>query len=118
MKLLFNIYLFIIQIPKSDQCWVGAHQWKGKKSEKSEEKERDQGTEGKTPNPTLGNWCTHRGWRTEQKKKKKQEWVPNPATLDHSVASYNVKGSYGEPILFNPAHREEVIINVGEEVYF
>ena len=35
-----------------------------------------------------------------KKKNKEAERVPNPDTLDHSVASYDVQGSYDEPILF------------------
>ena len=44
--------------------------------------------------------------RTENRSEQKErnwEWVPNPATLDHSVASYDAQGSYGEPIIFTPA---------------
>ena len=40
---------------------------KGMTSEKSEEKEWDQGTERETPNPISGNWYAHRGGRAEQK---------------------------------------------------
>ena len=29
----------------------------------------------------------------KHKRKINKEWVPNPATLDHSVASYDAKGS-------------------------
>ena len=41
--------------------------------------------------------------KTEERNR---EWDPNPATLDHSVTSYNPHGSYGEPIflLAPPAH--------------
>ena len=43
--------------------------------------------------------------RREQKERNREQ-VPNSATLDHSVASYDAQGSYGEPILFtSPAHR-------------
>ena len=31
-------------------------------------------------------------------KKKNREWVPNPATLDHWVASYDAQGRYGGAI--------------------
>ena len=40
--------------------------------------------------------------KQKRTKRKKQGVVPNPATLDHSVASYDAQGSYGEPIHFNP----------------
>ena len=43
--------------------------------------------------------------RTEKRrlqKERNREWVPNPATLDHSVTSYDKQGSYGEPFLFVP----------------
>ena len=42
-------------------------------SEESKEEERKHGTEGKTFYPKLGNWCTHRGWRTQWKTEKKKE---------------------------------------------
>ena len=43
------------------------------------------------------------------KRKKNRERVPNQATLDHSVTSYDVQGSYGEPICFTHLdHRDEV----------
>ena len=76
-----------------------------KKSEKSEEKERDRTTEGETPNPIPGNWCTHWGWRAERKteenkKKETGSGSPNPGTLEHSVASYDAQGPYDEPIIF------------------
>ena len=38
-------------------------------------------------------------WKMEKLKKKETTQLP---TLDHSVASYNVKGSYGEPIHLAP----------------
>ena len=57
----------------------------------------------KHPTSNPGNCCAHRGRRIERKtegKKKNRKWVPNPVTLDHSAASYDVQGSYGETILF------------------
>ena len=64
IKILATIYLFIYllyirQLSKSRNSGVGAHQRQGKreegkKSEKSEEKEKDRGTEGETPNPIPG----------------------------------------------------------------
>ena len=84
---LHPLTLSIRQLP-IPQCGVGAHQRKGKrqvgkKSEKSEEKEKDRGTEGKTPNPILGNWCAHTGWKADGKQKrskwKKQEAGPQPS---------------------------------------
>ena len=71
----------------------------------SEEKERDRGTEGEIPAPI------HRGWRSEKKTEERKternsQRVPNPATLEHSVASYDAQGSYGEPIRFtHPVYR-------------
>ena len=44
-----------MQVPKSWHCDVDIHQRQGKKSKKSEEKERDRGMEGETPNTILGN---------------------------------------------------------------
>ena len=49
---------------------------------------RVQGMEGETPYPNPGNCCADREWKTEEKKKKNREWVPNPAALDHLVTSY------------------------------
>ena len=40
----------------------------------------------------IGNW-------SKKKKKKKKQRAPNPATLDHSVASYDPQGLHGKPIL-------------------
>ena len=37
--------------------------------------------------------------RKQKRRKRNRERVPNPAILDHSVASYDAQGSYGEPIL-------------------
>ena len=51
-------------------------------------------------NPIPGNEGTHRGRRNEWKTERNGERVPNPATLDHLVASYDVQGSYGKPIRF------------------
>ena len=49
-KIFIYLYIFIIKIPKSRHRGVGTHQCQGKieeakTSEKSEEKERDRGTE-------------------------------------------------------------------------
>ena len=41
----------------------------------------------------------------EQNEEQNKERTPNPATLDHSVASYNPQGSWGEPILLIPIPR-------------
>ena len=54
------IYLFIIREPTPAIAGVGARQYQVKISEKSEEKEKDRGT-----NP--GNWRAHREGRAEQK---------------------------------------------------
>ena len=52
--------------------------------------------------------------RREQKERN-GERVPNPATLDNSVASYDVQGSYGEPVLVTPpAHRGYIYPMIGE----
>ena len=65
--------------------------------------ERDRGTEGETPTPSraidafIGNE-EHNGEQKKEKKRKKQGPGPNPATLDHSVASYDPHLSYGTPI--------------------
>ena len=59
----------------------------GKTSEMNEE-ERDRGTEN---DAFIGD---EEQRKTEQRKKLE----PNPATLDHSVASYDPQESYGEPI--------------------
>ena len=37
-----------------------------------------------------------------EKKERNREWVPIPATLDHSVGLNDAQGSYGKPILFSP----------------
>ena len=42
--------------------------------------------------------------KQKRKKEKNRERVPNPTTLDHSVASYDTQGSYGHPILLTPPH--------------
>ena len=57
---LSNAYKFTYSRTYSHYFRVGAHQrqgksQKGKTSKKSEEKERDRGTEGKTPKTTQGN---------------------------------------------------------------
>ena len=54
-KRIILIIYFIIQRPKSHLRGIGAHQRQGKTSEKNEEKERDRGIEGETPNPIPGN---------------------------------------------------------------
>ena len=43
--------------------------------------------------------------RREQKERSREQ-VPSPATLEHSVASYDAQGLYSEPILFTspPPH--------------
>ena len=43
-----------------------------------------------------------------------REQVPNPATLDHSVTSYDMQGSYGEAILFTPVGECAERVHVGE----
>ena len=78
---------------------------------KRRKKIKDRGTEGETPQPNPSNACGHRRRRTDgkkekEKKKRNRERVSNPATLDPLVASYDPKGSYGEPIFVTPpAHR-------------
>ena len=37
--------------------------------------------------------------RKKEQKERNRDLTPNPATLDHSVASYDQQGSYGKPIL-------------------
>ena len=43
--------------------------------------------------------------KQKKEKERNREQVPNPATLDYSVASYDAQGSYGEPILFTSPPR-------------
>ena len=38
----------------------------------------------------------------QKRTKRNREQVPNPATLDHLVTSYDLYGSYGGPILIPP----------------
>ena len=40
-----------------------------------------------------------KGKQTKKEKERNRERDPNPATLDHLVASYDPHGSYGGPIL-------------------
>ena len=47
----------------------------------------------------------------QKKRKRNREWVPNPATLDHSFTSYDVQGSYGEPMLFTLLVPQGVLSN-------
>ena len=92
--------LFIRQLPKSRLFGAGAHQRQGKKSEKSEEKERDRGTEGEIPKPHLGQLMRSYGTksRTESRREQKEEtgsespkqlpwaiqWLPT-TSKDHTV---------------------------------
>ena len=46
------------------------------------------------------------GGEQNGKQKKETERVPNPATTDHLVASYDPHGPYGDLILKPLAHRE------------
>ena len=47
----------------------------------------------------------------DEKAQEKQGTFPNPATLDHSVASYNLHGSYTGPVLKPPpTHRENIYV--------
>ena len=87
-KLIKSLFiLFIRQIPKSRYCGVGAHQRRGKRrrSEKSEEKERDRCTEGKLHIPSraidapIGNE-EQSGKQKKEEKEGKKERAPNPAT--------------------------------------
>ena len=48
----------------------------------------------------------------EELKGRNRELVLNPAILNHSVASYDVQGSYGEPILFTPSAQKGVYIYI------
>ena len=41
--------------------------------------------------------------RREQKERNRER-VPNAATMDHLVASYDAQGSYVEPIIFISRH--------------
>ena len=40
--------------------------------------------------------------KQKEEKKKNRERFPNPATLDHLIASYDPQESYSEPILSTP----------------
>ena len=51
-----------------------------------------------------------KGKQRREKKERKRERVPNPATLDHSVTSYNVRGLYGEPLRSNPNRQHSRIL--------
>ena len=77
---------------------VGVHQRQGKKSEKNEENER--------ATDALIGGEEQDGNRREQREINR-EWFLNPATLYHSVASYDAQGSYGEPYLFYPSGPNE-----------
>ena len=89
---------------------MGSNQRRGKReegrtSEKSEEKERDQGAEGETLYSRPSDRYVKRGKVTERKteeeqKERNRKRAPNPATPDHLVASYDPHGSYSGP-LFN-----------------
>ena len=75
-----------------------------------EVKERDRGIEGGPLKPIPGIDARigdeEQNGKQKKEKERNKERVPNPATQDHSVASYDAQGSYGEPILFtSPAHR-------------
>ena len=50
--------------------------------------------------------------RTENRREEKErnrERDPNPATLDHSVTSYDAQGSFSKPILFTPGPLSVII---------
>ena len=51
----------------------------------------------------------------QKNKKKEMEQVPNPATLDNSIASYYAQGSYGQPIHFTlwPTQGSKVGVKAG-----
>ena len=40
--------------------------------------------------------------KQKRTKRRNREGVPNPATLNHSVSSYDEQEPYGKPILFTP----------------
>ena len=65
-----------------------------KKRETSDEQEKDRGIPG--------NWRAHKRRRTNGKTAEEtKKRTPNPATLDHSVASYDPQGSMISPTLYN-----------------
>ena len=75
-------------------AWINAKEiQEGKKSEKNEEKERDRGTEGETPTPSRTTVALigdeEQNGKQERKKERNKERAPNPATLDHTVATYD-----------------------------
>ena len=47
--------------------------------------------------------------KSRKKEQKEMEQTPNPATLDHLIASYVMQGSYSEPILLTPSPQGEYI---------
>ena len=103
-KRIILIIYFIIQRPKSHLRGIGAHQRQGKTSEKNEEKERDRGIEGETPNPIPGNWCAHRGERVERKtdeNKKKETGSGSPTQLPWTIKSPPTTGMDHTVILFS-----------------
>ena len=98
-----------MQIPKSCHLEVGAHQCQRKREERktSGKKEERKGIEAqrvKQPTPSRAIHALIGGEEQKGKRKRtkerKWEWLPNPATLDYSVTSYDAQGSYGEPIHF------------------
>ena len=103
-------YLYLLYENYSSQCWVGMHQRQGKKSERKEEKgPRHIGWN--TQNHTRQLMCS-KGMKSREQKERNREQVPNPATQDHSVTSYDVQGSYGETSFYPPAHRGVYIMCV------
>ena len=87
-------------------CAVGVQQRQERKG-KSGRRAKEKGTEtqrAKPPQPKPGNWCTHRKWRADEKKKKEMgsgplTQLPSYETQDHTV-----------DIFWNhPTHRERYI---------
>ena len=92
--MLILIYLFITNIHRSCHSGVDTHQRLGKRaegktSERSEEKERDRGTEGETPNPIPGNWCAHRGGIAERKKEENEKKETGKGSPTHLPCTFS-----------------------------
>ena len=71
------------------QFWVGTHQRQGKTSEKSEEKERDRGTEGETPNPipAIDELIGNEEQNVKQKRTKREKQSCSPTQLPWTIQS-------------------------------
>ena len=109
MVIYLFIYLFIYYTRSySRHCGVGAHNAKerDKKERQVRRVKKKEGIEAqRVKHPTQARvtdaLIEDEEQNEEQKrtKRKKQGTGPQPATLDHSVVSYDTQGSYGKPRL-------------------